>query len=184
MLDRHAAGNEDSKEEASPGGKCAGIGEGDSAGAIETDVKESEEEEVDPMDTILVEGGQEIARERIWDSEGEGEEETAQERMEDWSNEGQETRGEKGDAGGGAGRTRQDATAVMMDKALKLYAKQIIVREEAKMYLEKRTKIVLGGLHSHEELSGSMDWKKVKKAIKNWISSEGQVGTIMRMSIY
>ena len=68
----HAAGNEDSKEAASPGGTGAGTGAGGSAGAVETDGKRSEEEEVDPMDSSRVEGGQEIDRERVSDSEGEG----------------------------------------------------------------------------------------------------------------
>jgi len=75
---------------------------------------------------------------------------------------------------------RQEATALMMDKALKLYGTRIIVRDEAKISLKAMVKNFLGGLLCRPELSGSMDSKNVKKAIDHWIPKEGGVGGIMR----
>ncbi len=93
-----------------------------------------------------------------------------------------------GDAGGGKGGAgasekhagvRQEATAIMMGKALSLFAKGIKVREDAKNVLKDRAKTFLGGLLCRGELAGSMDPKMVRNAIDSWIP-KGDVGEKMR----
>jgi hypothetical protein len=86
---------------------------------------------------------------------------------------------------GGAGRSgrhgvvRQEATAIMMDKALSCFAKGIMVREDAKKFLKERAKTFLGELLCRDELAGSMDPKMVRNAIDVWIP-KGNAGEKMR----
>ena len=78
------------------------------------------------------------------------------------------------------GPARQDeATAVMIDKALKKFGKRIIVETDAREFLREVSKDFLGGLLGRPLLAGSMDRNKVKRAINDWIPTEG-VGNEMR----
>ncbi len=93
--------------------------------------------------------------------------------------------GEAGGGKGGAGPSekhagvRQEATAIMMGKALSFFAKGIKVREDAKTSLKDKAKTFLGGLLCRGELAGSMDPKMVRNAIDSWIP-KGHVGEKMR----
>jgi hypothetical protein len=93
--------------------------------------------------------------------------------------------GEAGGGEGGAGSSgrhagvRQEATAIMMGKALSLFAKGIMVREDAKKFLKDRVKVFLRQLLCRDELAGSMDPKMVGSAIAGWIP-EGDIGERMR----
>jgi len=83
------------------------------------------------------------------------------------------------EAGGKVKTDRQDATALMMDKALKKYIKEygsLKVMDDAKKCLKEMAKTFLGGLLSREELVGSMDPKKISKAVKGWITKNCGVG--------
>ncbi len=94
--------------------------------------------------------------------------------------------GEAGGGEGGAGPSgrhaglRKEPTEIMMGKALRLFAKGILVREDAKTFLKDRVKTFLGGLLCRDELSGSMDPKMVRNAIDSWIPKQGDVGERMR----
>jgi hypothetical protein len=98
--------------------------------------------------------------------------------------------GEAGGGEGGAGRSgrhgvvsqsvRQEATAIVMDKALRFFATGIKVRGDAKNVLKDRAKTFLGGLLGRDELAGSMDPKMVRNAIAGWIPEQGDVGEKMR----
>jgi hypothetical protein len=93
---------------------------------------------------------------------------------------------EAGGGEGGTGRSgrretvRQDATAIMMDKAWKPFAKGIMVRGDAKKFLKDGVKTFLGQLLCRAELAGSLDPKMVKNAIDVWIPKKGDVGEKMR----
>jgi hypothetical protein len=94
--------------------------------------------------------------------------------------------GEAGGGEGGAGPSekhagvRQEATAIMMGKALSCFAKGIKVREDAKKFLKDRAKTFLGQLLCRDELAGSMDPKMVASAIAGWIPEHGDIGERMR----
>ena len=90
-----------------------------------------------------------------------------------------------GDAGGGAGssgmsvlakREGQEATALMMSKAIGEYGKGLTVRQRARAFLKTIASQILGGLLGRPQLSGSLDSKRVKEAIDGWIPSQGDVG--------
>ena len=90
-----------------------------------------------------------------------------------------------GHAGGGAGssgmpvhakREGQEATALMMSKALAEYGKGLTVRKDARVFLKKIASQILGGLLGRPQLSGSLDSKQVKEAIDGWIPRQGDVG--------
>ncbi len=92
--------------------------------------------------------------------------------------------GPQGEGGAGhSGRhgvVRQEATAIMMGKALSCFAKGIKVREDAKTFLKDRAKTFLGQLLCRGELAGSMDPKMVRNAIDGWIPKQGDIGERMR----
>ncbi len=94
--------------------------------------------------------------------------------------------GEAGGGEGGAGPSgrhagvRQEATAIMMGKALSLFAKGIMVREDAKKFLKDRAKTFLRQLLCRDELAGSMDPKMVGSAIAGWIPEQADIGERMR----
>ena len=113
------------------------------------------------------------------DSEGEGAADQAQVRTEPG---GDECAG--GAAGGGIRKSgeRQEATAIVLDKALKLYGKRIIVRDEAKKTLKGMAKAVLGRLLGRPPLSGSMDRDNVIRAIDGWLPKHGAVASALRLS--
>jgi hypothetical protein len=77
---------------------------------------------------------------------------------------------------------RQEATAIVLDKALKLYGKRIIVRDEAKKTLKGIAKAVLGRLLGRPPLSGSMDRDNVIRAIDDWLPKHGAVASALRLS--
>jgi len=87
-----------------------------------------------------------------------------------------------GDAGVGARSTRtvvtiregQEATALMMSKALGEYGKELTVQQDAKMFLETTASQFLGGLLEKPQLAGSLDSKQVQEAVDGWI--QGDVG--------
>jgi len=70
---------------------------------------------------------------------------------------------------------RQEATALMMDKALKKYG-SIQVKEDAKKCLKAMANTFLGGLLARPELTGSIQTNKVSEAIKSWIVQTCGVG--------
>jgi hypothetical protein len=74
----------------------------------------------------------------------------------------------------------QEATSIMMRKALILFAKGIIVREDAKNFFSDRAKAFLEQLLCRHELDGSMDSKMVASAIAGWIPEQGDIGERMR----
>jgi hypothetical protein len=84
-----------------------------------------------------------------------------------------------------AARKRQDASAVMLDKALKedVDAKKVRFHLSAKDKLKEMTKNLLGGLLSRPELSGKMAERAVKQAIRGWIPGLAGVGQDMRGSV-
>ena len=97
---------------------------------------------------------------------------------------------ETGGGEGGAGRSgrhgvvsqsvRQEATAIVMDKALRFFATGIQVRGDTKNVLKDRTKTFLVGLLGRHELADSMDPEMVRNAIAGWIAKQGDVGEKMR----
>jgi hypothetical protein len=90
-----------------------------------------------------------------------------------------------GDSVGGVIRKageRQEATAIVLDKALKLYGKRIIVRDEAKKTLKGMARAVLGRLLGRPPLSGSMDRDNVIRAIDDWLPKHGAVASALRLS--
>ena len=92
--------------------------------------------------------------------------------------------GEAGGGEGGAGPSgrhaglRKEPTEIMMGKALRLFAKGILVREDAKTFLKDSVKTFLGGLLCRDELAGSMDPKMVRNAIDGWIPEQGDRGEV------
>ena len=79
---------------------------------------------------------------------------------------------------------RQEATALVMDKALKSTRKTAEraakMRDDAKNHLKMRAKFFLGCLLGRPELAESMDARNVEKAVDQWVPREGDVGEQMR----
>ena len=173
----HNDGGGDGKNASGEGGQVTTVGcNSDLEGEVEVEHKDGEGD----GGNILREGGQVMTVGCNSDLEGEGEVE-----HKDGNGDGGNVSAEGGGVSSGVtparrAGVRQEATALMMDKALKLYGNRIIVRDEAKISLKAMVKNFLGGLLCRPELSGSMDSKNVKKAIDHWIPKEGGVGGIMR----
>jgi hypothetical protein len=87
--------------------------------------------------------------------------------------------GSEGEGGEQEPARQDEATAVMINKALKKVRKRIIVQADASEFLQEISKNFLGELLNRPPLSGSMDQNNVKKAINEWIPPQG-VGNKMR----
>jgi hypothetical protein len=73
-------------------------------------------------------------------------------------------------------KSQQDASALMMDKALTCEAKKLRVRACARQSMKETAACFLTKLLAREELAGSMAETSVKKAIRTWIPSKQYPG--------
>jgi hypothetical protein len=165
--------------------KIEGSKEGEEKEEVMDLTQSSEVEEMpDPPGDSAAEDGKRSESEMAKDVGPQGSSNTASGGGEDGG--GESGGGEAGGGEGGAGRSgrhggvRQEPTAIMMGKALRLFAKGIMVREDAKEFLKDRAKTFLGQLLCREELAGSMDPKMVGSAIAGWIPQHGDIGEMMR----
>jgi len=80
------------------------------------------------------------------------------------------------------GQEKQQATALMMTKALSVYGKGLTVREGAKTLLKTMAMQILRDLLGKPQLSGFFDVYKIQEAIHHWIPEQGDLGRDMRFA--